>query len=236
MAKLDPAQLNYLTFDRELFDIFAGIAGIRHLKHVLEGRSFEIWTDHKPLTFTILQQKDDRSARQQRQLSYIAEFTSNLICRPGRLNIVADNFSRPPQQPSPLVPATREPVNAPSGSGLPLQAEVRVAEGQVAAAVFPPSNWAGLTATQDACTQTQALLKRPGALSLEQVMLCGQQVWCDRSSGRLKPLLPVIWQKPLFEQLHNLAHPGIRASRRLLSARCVWKGWPQTLPCDAGLV
>ncbi len=179
MAKLDPAQLNYLTFDRELFDIYAGI---RHLKHVLEGRSFEIWTDHKPLTFTILQQKDDRSARQQRQLSYIAEFTSNLIYRPGRLNIVADNFSRPPQQPSLLVLATREPVNAPSGSGIPLQAEVRVAEGQVAAAVsavFPPSDWAGLAATQDTCTQTQALLKRPGALSLEWVMLCGQQVWCD---------------------------------------------------------
>ena len=63
----------------------------------------------RTLTFAILQQKDDRSARQQRQLSYIAEFTSNLVYRPGRLNVVADNFSRPPQQPSPLVPATGPP-------------------------------------------------------------------------------------------------------------------------------
>ena len=50
-AKLDPAQLNYSTFDRELFAIFASI---RHFKHVLEGRSFEVWTDHKPLIFAIL--------------------------------------------------------------------------------------------------------------------------------------------------------------------------------------
>ena len=36
------------------------------------------------------QQKDDSSTRQQQQLSYIAEFTGNLVYCPGWLNIVAD--------------------------------------------------------------------------------------------------------------------------------------------------
>ena len=92
------------------------------------------------------------------------------------------------------------------------------------AAIFPPSNWACLAAAQEACAETQALLQQPGALFLEQGLLYGQQVWCDRSSGRLRPLFPAPWRKPLFEQIHSLAHPGVRASRKLLSDRCVWKG------------
>jgi cleavage and polyadenylation specificity factor subunit 1 len=32
----------------------------------------------------------------------------------------------------------------------------------------------------------------------------------------------VVDRRPIFSSFHNLAHPGIRASRRLISARVVW--------------
>ena len=112
-AKLEAAQLSYSAFDRELCAIFAGI---RHFRHHLEGRRFTIWTDHKPLTFALSRVSDSWTARQQRQLSYIAEFTADIVHVPGTQNMVADLMSRPPQAvPSPG-PATVAGVKVPSGS------------------------------------------------------------------------------------------------------------------------
>ena len=50
------------------------------------------------------------------------------------------------------------------------------------------------------------------------------QLMCDVSSGRWRPLVPLTWRRRVFLAVHNLAHPGIRASRRLISARFMWKG------------
>ena len=112
-AKLEKAQLSYSAFDRELFGVYAAI---RHFHHRLEGHLFTIWTDHKLLTFALSRMSDSWPAWQQRQLSYMAEFTNKIIHVPGCLNIVADLMSRPPQ----AVPApgstTAASVKVPSGS------------------------------------------------------------------------------------------------------------------------
>ena len=71
---------------------------------MLEGRSFTLFTDHKPLTFAISRTSPPWSARQQRHLSFISEFTSNIVHLPGAENCVADalywstgSTSLPPQ-------------------------------------------------------------------------------------------------------------------------------------------
>jgi len=51
--------------------------------------------DHKPLTFALNRLSDAWSARQLRQLAYIAEFTSDMRHVPGAENVVADSLSRP---------------------------------------------------------------------------------------------------------------------------------------------
>ncbi len=63
--KLEPAQIRYSAFDRELF------ACIRHFRYMLEGRHFTIYTDHKPLTFALGMVSDPWTAMQPRQLSYM---------------------------------------------------------------------------------------------------------------------------------------------------------------------
>ena len=55
-----------------------------------------MWTDHKPLTHVLHRVSDPWTAKQQRQLSYVAEYTSNLCHVPGVENVVADALSRPP--------------------------------------------------------------------------------------------------------------------------------------------
>jgi hypothetical protein len=54
-----------------------------------------VFTDHKPLTYALRRQAEHWTARQQRQLSFIAEFTSDLQHVAGESNVVADVLSRP---------------------------------------------------------------------------------------------------------------------------------------------
>ena len=112
--KLDKPQLKHSAFDRELFAVFAGI---RHFRHLLEGRDFKVWSDHKPLTFALHRLSDSWTARQQRQLSYVAEFTSNIIYVPGKDNVVADALSRPPESSTP--PAAVAGVSPPPAARPP---------------------------------------------------------------------------------------------------------------------
>jgi transposase InsO family protein len=62
----------------------------------LEGRPFKLFTDHKPLVAAIARVSLPLSARQQRQLSFLAEFQAELCYTPGEENVVADVLSRPP--------------------------------------------------------------------------------------------------------------------------------------------
>jgi transposase InsO family protein len=50
----------------------------------------------------------------------------------------------------------------------------------------------------------------------------GVDLLCDISRGVVRPLVPASLQKSFFEAIHSIAHPGIRATRRMLSSRFVW--------------
>ena len=87
--KLLESQSRYSTFDRELLGIFLSV---KHFRHLVEGRELTIFTDHKPLTY--LTTMKDPSPRQQKQICYITEFTSDIQHVAGKDNIVADYLSR----------------------------------------------------------------------------------------------------------------------------------------------
>jgi RNase H-like domain found in reverse transcriptase/Reverse transcriptase (RNA-dependent DNA polymerase) len=95
--KLSPAETRYSTFDRELLAIYSSIL---HFRHLLEGRSFVIFTDHLPLVGAIGRVSDPRSDRQWRQLSFIAEFLTEICHISGPSNVVADALSRPAPDPA----------------------------------------------------------------------------------------------------------------------------------------
>ncbi|CAB0028060.1 unnamed protein product [Trichogramma brassicae] len=77
-------------------------------KRILEGRSFRILTDHKPLSYALEQRTDKHSPRQARQLDFIAQFDTVIQHTPGEDNTVADALSRVDSIAMPTVVTTKE--------------------------------------------------------------------------------------------------------------------------------
>jgi len=89
--KLNNAQTKYSPYDRELLAVYMAI---RHYRHMLEGRTFTVYTDHKPLVYAFKQDPLHSSPRQARHLEYISQFTTDIQHIEGKSNIVADALSR----------------------------------------------------------------------------------------------------------------------------------------------
>ncbi|CAB0015814.1 unnamed protein product [Nesidiocoris tenuis] len=89
--KLRPAELNYSTYDRELLSIHETI---RHFSYILEGRTFSIYTDHRPLIYAFTKSSERMSPRQIRHLSYISQFSTDIRHVKGLENTPADALSR----------------------------------------------------------------------------------------------------------------------------------------------
>ena len=45
---------------------------------------------------------------------------------------------------------------------------------------------------------------------------------CDTSTGKHRPIVPPAMRRLVFDSLHSMSHPGIAATRRLITARFVW--------------
>ena len=85
--KLTDTQTRYSSIDRELLGL---VAALRHFRFLLEGCSFHVLTDHKPLVYALHRARDALSAHQCRHLANVAEFNSNLRHVAGADNVVAD--------------------------------------------------------------------------------------------------------------------------------------------------
>ena len=61
-------------------------------------------------------------------------------------------------------------------------------------------------------------------LVMEAVPLANSSdpLYCDTSTGTQHPLVPLPWRRTVFDSLHGLSHPGIRATQKLITARFVW--------------
>ena len=89
--KLQPAELKYSTFGRELLAIYLSI---RHFRHFLEGYEFYVLTDHKPLIHALSASPSRYSPRETHHLDFISQFTSDIRHIRGQANPVADALSR----------------------------------------------------------------------------------------------------------------------------------------------
>lgn len=189
--KMKPAETRYSTFDRELLAIYLAV---KHFRHFLEGRSFHILTDHKPLTFALNTRSDRHSPRQARHLDFIAQFSSDIRHVKGTANAPADALSR-------------IEINA-------------LLDGSP-----PVIDFRAMADAQATDQDIVRLLSSPSSsLKVEAVPLTmsDSTILCDTSTGVARPLVPKDYRRVVFESLHNLSHPSIRATQRLLTARYVW--------------
>ena len=126
----------------------------------------------------------------------MAKFTSQIMHVPGRLNIVADLMLRPPQVVPASGPATTASIKMPSGS----LAVYQVVGGTAGAS---PILMTAVTATeiveleqlvaaQSTCPSI-AQLQNSSSLVIQSTPVGQHLLWCDTSSGRRQPLVPLPW-------------------------------------------
>ena len=94
-AKLEPNQMQWPPYDRELL---AAFRGTRHFRTWIEGRPFTLFTDHQSLVPSIHKKTDPQTLRQTYQLSCVAEYTTDIRYVEGKSNVVADALSRPNEE------------------------------------------------------------------------------------------------------------------------------------------
>ncbi len=213
--KLSTAEVKYSTFDRELL---AAFLTIRHFRFLLEGRQFTLMTDHKPLVASMTRVTPPQSARQQRHLAFVSEFTTDLRHTPGSDNVVADALSRPPTAKStsteglPVlsIPPLTPPPEPPRRTAPP-----------VAAADAQPVDFLELSFAQPSCPEVQAMLAS-SSLSVVSKRVGTVEILGDVSAGVFRPLLPARFRAAAVLSLHNIHHPGVRASKRLVCASFCW--------------
>ncbi|UYV82203.1 hypothetical protein LAZ67_21001326 [Cordylochernes scorpioides] len=166
--KLDAAQRKYSAYDRELLAVYLAI---KHFRHLLEGRQFPVYTDHKPLTYAFQQNLDKASPRQCRHLDFIGQFTTDICHIAGCENVPADFLSRV------------EPISH-----------------------HQPYDPKSLAEAQAVDQELQALLTSE-----------------TRSHYNWKkPFVPAPCRRIIFSAYHNLSHPGVRATTRMVTAHYVW--------------
>ncbi|BHF73292.1 hypothetical protein SprV_0401637300 [Sparganum proliferum] len=191
--KLSKAETRYSTFGRELL---AAYLAVRHFRHLLEGREFTIFTDHKPLTFALRSHTDKLNPREIRQLDYISQFTSDIRHIDGSRNEVADALSRP------------------SIAHLQLSPGIDLAE------MAAEQRRVGSPCDEDV-----------SGLQLQELPLTtgNGTILCDVSTPSHRPFVPPSLRRKVFSSLHNLSHPGSRATDKLVSDRFVWPGMHKDL-------
>ncbi|UYV70374.1 hypothetical protein LAZ67_7002762 [Cordylochernes scorpioides] len=186
--KLDAAQRKYSAYDRELLAVYLAI---KHFRHLLEGRQFPVYTDHKPLTYAFQQNLDKASPRQCRHLDFIGQFTTDIRHIAGCENVPADFLSRV------------EPISH-----------------------HQPYDPKSLAEAQAADQELQALLtsENRGSLQLEKVQIPETNIslYCDVSTAKPRPFVPAPCRRIFFSAYHNLSHPGLRATTRMVTAHYVW--------------
>lgn len=86
-------------------------------------------------------------------------------------------------------------------------------------------DYAAIAADQSGDAELEKLLDNP-ALKVKKITLPGTKVtlYADVSTATIRPYLPQRHRYQAFRQLHDLSHPGIRASQRLMTSRLIWEG------------
>lgn len=99
---------------------------------------------------------------------------------------------------------------------------------RVEAIQIPSSiDYAELAVAQESDMElTQLIGSNKYNISLKRMHIpnCEKDIYCENSTSYCKPYIPKDHRKNIFESIHSLGHPGIRASRKLIGKRFFWPG------------
>ena len=173
-------------------ELLAVYLAIKHFRYFIEGRQFHVLTDHKPLVFALQSHSDRYTPRQLRHLDFISQFTSDIRHVSGTDNCVADALSR-------------IETNALHQSP-------------------PIIDFKAIAAAQQTDPELPQVQSSTSSIKLQPLPLPTSDLTllCDMSTGVPRPYIPQQFRQTVFDSLHSLSHPSIRATQHLITARYIW--------------
>lgn len=175
-------------------ELLAIYAAVKHFRKLFEGRPLTIYTDHRPLTHAFSKiGTNSETPRRTRQLLFISEFTSDIRHISGNDNVVADALSR-------------------------------------VATIYCPTvlDYEQLAVSQKSDVYIKQYLESSDKsgynVTLKSVLLPNleHEVYCETSKSKIKPYITKEFRRIVFESIHNLSHPGIRTTKKLITERFFW--------------
>ncbi|GFS95877.1 transposon Ty3-I Gag-Pol polyprotein [Nephila pilipes] len=154
--------------------------------------------DHKPLVYAFKQKEDKCTQQQLRHLDLIGQFKIDIRYLKGSENVEADALSR----------IHISTINTPSVVESKEMAREQLKDSQLQDIL------AGSCPT--------SLVLQPLPVGQPPVTL-----HCDVSMDRIRPFVPEMFRREIFNNLHALSHPGIRASLKMVAERYVWPSMRQ---------
>lgn len=136
--------------------------------------------------------KSEKSSRQTRHLEFIAQFTTDIRHIAGKDNIVADSLSR-------------------------LSGIFSLKSNDI--------NFEVLHSEQQKDNVLQNLLSsKQNRYNLTEIFdsHTNLKIWCNTTTNNYRPYIPTTLRRTIFEKMHSLSHPGIRATRKLLVKSYFW--------------
>ncbi|GFY21421.1 retrovirus-related Pol polyprotein from transposon opus [Trichonephila clavipes] len=87
------------------------------------------------------------------------------------------------------------------------------------------NDYSRLSEDKSSDLELQSLMGSATGLELGPVYFAhsDKTFYCDVSMATVRPYVTKQFRRQIFNQLHNLSHPGVKATQKLISARFVWK-------------
>lgn len=91
-----------------------------------------------------------------------------------------------------------------------------------------PIDYEDFSAKQKLDEELQELLQQSSTTSLKlkphRLISGDHELICDVSTAKVRPYVPKALRESIFNSLHNLSHPGVKATVKLIVDRFVWLG------------
>ena len=133
--------------------------------------------------------------------------------------MVADALSRPPSAAAQPPPPSQRPSPASTAEDWPEEG-LATPDQPILAAVADaqPVDFSAMTAAQRTCPQV-AEMTNSSTLQITTQAVGDTTLLGDVSTGVFRPLVPLQHREAVFKSFHSIHHPGVWATRRLITAR-----------------
>lgn len=175
-------------------ELLAIYSSIVYFRDMVEGRNFTVYTDHKPLTYAFTKLGSNKELPRRTRQLL---FISEFTCDIKHIEGHRNVIAD--------ALSRVETITCPTSIQYLEIAQAQAKDAELAKMLSARDN-------------NNVHLKRMNLNNSNDL------IYCETSTGYIRPYIPEQFRKTVFDHIHGLAHPGIRASRALMCKKVFWAG------------